>query len=211
MTSNQACAIVSTLIANANWDSVDFTVLAKRIKEDPIGVGREFTRFLKAGACMPLGDMKIATAPFNVEEFIGKKWKILPEEQDKRSAELTEVDLSGANFFTCLTATETLITGEEKLFRLKMEKSWIRYGASVFMGLWKDYQANKEKSVLEQLYQRKGITYPDFFGDVLERPNGDRHVLGLYRDVVGTWRWHYYWLGDVWNTHFLSVVSSQMS
>ncbi|MDO9231025.1 MAG: hypothetical protein Q7U36_00905 [bacterium] len=40
--------------------------------------------------------------------------------------------------------------GEEKLRRLKEEKpEFIRFAGNVFLGLWLDYQANKENSILE--------------------------------------------------------------
>jgi len=57
--------------------------------------------------------------------------------------------------------------------------------------LWQDYQQNKAESVLEKLYQQKGITYIDFFGDILRGPDGDRYVLYLCRHDDGSWHGDY--------------------
>lgn len=136
---------------------------------------------------MVISDLKIATAPFDPSEFIGPKWSIIVKEQDPRSAVLAEVDFAKAEFLTCLKKGESSIKGEKKLARLK-KSGCVRFGATVFMGLWKDYQARGENSVLERLYREKGITYLDFFGDVLQFPGG-RRVLCLFRHVAGVWYW----------------------
>ena len=154
--------------------------------------------------------MKVFTAPFDPATFIGEGWSLIPEEQDKRSTALKEVDMSKVEFVTCLEPGETSITGEEKLERLK-KKNCIRLGATVFAGPWQDYQVNGKDSVLEHLYQEKGITYMDFPGDVLLSPVGDRYVLYLYRDGDGSWGWDYYWLDDDWHTRGVSVVIPQVS
>lgn len=131
--------------------------------------------------------MIVTTQPFDPVVSIGKGWSIVAEERDKRSAALPEVDFSQVVFETCLPEGESSIKGEEKLKRLKAGGN-IRLGSTVFMGLWEEYKAHKEDSVLERLHKEQDITYIDFFGDVLLGPNGHRDVLGLARGV-GAWRW----------------------
>ena len=152
------------------------------------------------------GDMKVTMASFDPVAFFGEGWSLIEEEQDKRSVALTEVDMSKAEFFTCLKKGESRITGKEKLARLRHENR-VRYGATVFMGLWQDYQARKENSVLEHLYQEKRISYMDFFGDFFLGPeDGNRRVLCLSRGD-GAWRWNCDWLGFGWYVRYVSVVS----
>ena len=129
--------------------------------------------------------MQIVPRPFDPVKFIGKNWSLIPEEHDTRCDALTEVDFGKVQFETCLKEDETLIIkGEENLTRLKAGRD-IRLGATVFMGLWEDYQKNKENSTLENLYKEKSIAYLDFFGDVLLDPDGYRRVLYLCRSDGG--------------------------
>ena len=154
--------------------------------------------------------MKITTIPFDPVEFIGEGWSLISEEQDKISAALEQVDMSEAEFIHYLKEGETYIKGEEKLERLK-QGNYVRLGSTVFLSLWQDYQENKEKSIIEQLHQKQGITYIDFPGDVLLSPGGDRCVLCLCRDVGGFWSWSCSWLGDDWDARDFSAVLQQVS
>lgn len=205
---DQSHAVMATLAQNADWRAIDFekTGLQDAVLRDPTGAGRRFTAFLQSGCRMVVGDLKIATVSFDPVSFIGKGWKIIPEEQDERSASLQEVDFGQAQFLTCLKGGEKSITGEEKLARLK-KGGCIRHGATVFMGLWQDYQARKKNSVLERLYHEKGITYLDFFGDILQDPDGRRRVLSLSRGADGAWDWLYRWLKRTWCASSLSSSS----
>lgn len=142
--------------------------------------------------------MVVTARPFDPVKFLGAKWASIPEERDPGSAAFSEVDFSTAIFETCLKEGESSITGEEKLARLKSGKN-IRLGASVFMGLGEDYQVGKRDSVLERLYKEQGITYLDFFGDVLLGPNGNRCVLCLCHDGDDVWSWGCRCLGGLWN------------
>src|SRR3989344_4327186 len=148
----------------------------------------------------------IATAPLNIEKFVGLNWRFLLNERDNRSAELENVDFSRTNFVTCFKGCETRIRGEEKLFRLKEKTNLIRYGATVFMGLWIDYNNCLENSVLEQLYRVKKITYVDFFGDLLLSSKRGPYILGLYRGSDDTWRWLLRKLVRRWYARNLSAV-----
>lgn len=133
-------------------------------------------------------------------------WKLLSDERDGRSPEFSEADFSKADFLMCLNKDGERITGEEKLKHLK-DSGRIRYGATVFAGLWKDYQDHKENSAPERLYQERGITCMDFFGDVLLDPDGGRLVLCPCRDSDDEWRWDCGWLAHGWATGRVSAVS----
>ncbi len=210
MTLEQLVALQTALFSGVDFSQLDFPLLQQMAITQPKIAGQHFTAFLKAGARMPLGDMKIATSPFDPETFIGKGWKLLAEEQDTMSAVVGELDLAKCDFAKCLIGNETRITGEVKLARLRDSKV-VRYGAAVFMGLWVDYQAHKKESVLEKIYQSKGITYLDFFGDVLLDPDGGRYVLCLCRFDGGVWSWRYLWLDLDWRAYDQSLVSGQVS
>lgn len=78
ITIDQSHAVISTLTVNVDWSVVEFTHLQQRIKEDPQGMGKDFTRFLQAGARMPLNmvidmDVPSKTAP--------RAWKVKEEDQ----------------------------------------------------------------------------------------------------------------------------------
>lgn len=136
---------------------------------------------------------------FDPVAFIGTGWKILKKESDKRAKALTQVDFTKVSFETCLKEGETRITGEEKLKRFK-DSGKIRLGAETFLALWQE----KDHATLESLHKEKGLTYLDFFGDVLESPSGLRCVLCLYRRV-GRWSWCYSWLDNLWYDRHFSV------
>ncbi len=210
VTIDQSHAVMTVLATNVDWSALDPNVLQNQIILQPKDTGRRFTAFLKNGGRMLPGNLCVATAPFDPEQFIGKEWKTLSEEQDKRAQYLGEVDFSRAAFLSCLKDGEKFVKGEEKLRRLK-DSGRIRYGVTVFMGLWKNHQDNKEDSVLECLYREKGITYIDFFGDVLLSPDGYRFVLYLYRDDDGAWGWGCDWLESDWYVEDVSAVSRQVS
>lgn len=206
---DQSHAIMAILATNVDWINLNGEFLQEQVLGNPKEAGRQFTAFLRNGARMITGDLKIATVPFDPVSFIGNEWKSIPEEQDKQSHALTEVNFSEVEFVSCLCEKETSIDGEEKLRRLK-QKSCIRYGATVFMGLWQNYQSKKENSILEHLYREKEITYMDFFGDVFLAPYGHRNVLYLCRDSDGKWGWGVSWLDNDWHGRRVSVVSSQV-
>lgn len=210
ITVEQSHAVMSVLVQNVKWDELDMGNLQESVIRNPIGAGAQFTLFLKNGARVSIDGLKISTAPFGPVEFLGAGWKIVADEHDNRNDGLTEVDFNKVDFVGCLTKSETSITGEEKLKRLKAGKQ-IRYGVTTFVGLWNDYQSRKENSVLETLFLTKGITYLDFFGDVLLDLDDDRNVLCFYRLGDGQWNWDYDWLDNGWGARHWSAVSSQVS
>ena len=163
---------------------------------------------------------KVATAPFDPTKFIGggqwSYWKgpingdglSGEEERDKASLALTGVNFAKTEFVTCLKTNEDHITGEEKLARLK-NSGHIIYGATVFQGLWQDYQIRKGNSALERLYKEREVTTIYFFGDVLRHPNGHRFVLCLSRSN-DIWIWNYRWLNLDWAAKHPTVVSRRL-
>ena len=174
-----------------------------------VGAGREFwsrlahdENLFREVIARVVG-MIVAPQPFDSVQLIGKGWSLIAEEHDARNDALTEVYFAKVNFDTCLKDGESCIKGEEKLKRMKVNSN-IRLGATTFMGLWEDYQAKGKDSILERLHQERGITYLDFFGDVLLTPRGNRRVLFLYRhgDV---WHWRYSWLGHGWLAEYFSL------
>ncbi len=136
---------------------------------------------------------------FNPTKFLGEGWKV--EEEDKRSKELTEVDLNKVQFVTMLKEGETSIKGEEKLKRLK-KSDYIRLDADIFFTLWNN------KSRIPESWKEKvngNTRYIFFDGAVLRRPRGDRCVLYLcWRG--GGWDWRCHWLGLEWHASLPSAV-----
>ena len=220
----QALEVSARVATQVDWGQLDGGELQDEvISLPPEEFSRRFTAFLKNGARFVFGGLKIATLPFDPAKFIGEGWAFWKgrkdgnglegeEERDKGSVVLTEMDFDKAEFLACLEKGESSITGEEKLACL-IKSVCTLFGATVFMGLWQDYQSrqNKSETVLEKLYQQKGITYVDFFGDILRSPHGNRCVLCLFRLGDGRWRWHYLWLDDGWSERHLSAVSRQVS
>jgi len=213
ITPDQSQAVMAVFMTNVDWESIDFEKLGLQdaIIRNPAEAGRQFELFLKNRARMTIGDPKyILTKPLDPAKFLGKDrtiWKgpvdgdgLSGEEDiDPRSLTLSEIEIQKFVFETCIQSGESSITGEEKLRRLKEKTDFIRFGGNVFLGLWEDYQANKENSVLEWIYRNFKITYIDFMGQVLRSPNGGRSVLFLCRDGDGEWDWDDDWLASAWD------------
>lgn len=164
----------------------------------------EFRLFLENG-CRVMGGLKVKTAAFDPASLLGVGYSLILDEHDGRNDGVAEIDFGGVYFLSCLEKEEVSIIGEAKLHRLK-KSGFIRYGANVGWGLWQDYQARKENSVLETLYRLRKITYLDFPGDVILAPGGRRAVLCLCRDVAG-WHWLLNWLERGWDAALVSAVS----
>ena len=210
----QALQVASRVGTQVNWDEIDGDRLQENVIDlSPEEFGKRFTAFLKNGGRLIIGDLNpksILTKPFNPAEFLGNGWTTWKgpadgdglageEDIDSRSLALSEIEIAKFVFETCLKAGEKSIKGEEKLRRLKEKPDFIRFGGNVFFGLWLDYQANKENSILEWFYRNLKISFMDFPGQVLRDPDGDRLALDLYRSDGGEWHWLYYWLGRDWH------------
>jgi hypothetical protein len=214
----QALQVAARVGLQVKWEEINGERLqAEVIDLTPEEFGKRFTAFLKNGCHFISGDPKSFLAKsFNPTEFIGKEWTIWKgsakgeglsgkKDQDERSLALTEISLASLRFETCLKKGETSITGEEKLIRLKNSKK-ILLGGNAFLGLWLDYQANKENSALEWLWRNYKISYLDFFGEILRGPDGRRRVLYFCRHNDGEWFWHCHWLDNDWNADDPSAV-----
>lgn len=218
---------VSALCGNGtliDWEQLDGDRLQLEvISLSPEERGRRMTAFLRAGMRFNFGGLKVATAPFDPKKFCSEEWdfwkgpkdgdgKSGEEERSKASLALTEIDFDKVDFLSNLEGKETLIKGETKLDRVN-KLGRIVYGTTAFAGLWQNYTdcQNKAESVLEKLYQQKGISLIYFFGDVLRSPHGYRYVLYLYRGDDGAWNWCHNWLDDDFNSHNLVAVSQQVS
>jgi hypothetical protein len=123
----------------------------------------------------------ITPAPLDPTKFLGRGWNFIPDESDKRSAVLTEVDFRQVDIVDCLNPNEDGITGDERIKRIHAKKR-ILYGATVFMGVLLDYEAKKKSSVLETLYRTRKLTYMNFLGDRLSDPRGKRRAESDARD-----------------------------
>lgn len=210
ISAGQSRSIVASLLTDTPWESIDADVQIF-IELPAEQRGKMFAAFIANKFHLNVGDPKtLLTKLFDPTSFIGKGWATWKgsadgdglsgeEDIDSRSLALTEIELAKFIFETCLKKGETSISGEEKLRHLKEEKpEIIRFAGNVFLGLWLDYQANKENSVLEWFHRNFGITFMDFPGQVLRYPDGDRSILFLYRHDDGEWHWDYLWLAYPW-------------
>lgn len=208
----QALQVAARVGTQVNWDTIDGDHLQTEvINLTPEEFGKRFTTFLRNGCRVIIDPKSFLTKPFDLAGFLGKGWAIWKgpidgdglsgeEDVDLRSLTFTEIEFAKFLFETCLKEGETSITGEEKIRRLKEEKpNFIRFGGNVFLGLWEDYQANKENSILEWIYRNFKIRFMDFPGLILRNPSGNRKILGLRRDGDGRWYRRYGWLDNQWN------------
>ena len=109
-------------------------------------------------------------------------WKI--EEEDERSSVLTKIDLMEVRPRFSLKRRESVISGEEKLSRLKA-KGFIRLDAQIFLTLW-----NRQDLIPEAWKQLTGgkTTKLSFDGTVFSGKDGQRFVICLYWEN-GKWEY----------------------
>ncbi|MBU2028407.1 hypothetical protein KJ761_00770 [Patescibacteria group bacterium] len=220
----QALQVAARVGTQVNWEAVDGDRLQTKVIDlTPEEFGKRFTAFLQNDCRLIIGDPKsILTKPFNSIQFLGEGWVTWKgpidgdglsgeEDIDLRSLFLPEIEIAKFLFETCLLADEKSITGEEKLRRLKEKSDFVRFGGNVFLGLWLDYQANKENSILEWFYRNFKISFMDFMGQVLRDPDGYRYVLYLYRRDDGGWDWRYGWLDYRWGAGLPSAGCASQS
>ena len=201
---DQSHGIVSTLVQNTDWGKIDFKIagLQDRIMRNPEEAGRQFTAFLKNGGRMVVGEQNVhinRSMPFDPSSFIGEDWSI--DEQDERSLELMEVNMTKVCLETMLTSDETVINGEKKLKRLK-EAGYIRLDAKVFQILWEN------QYLIPERWKEKingNIQYIFFDGTVLRNSSGNRSVLCLCW-LGDEWHWGVGWLDSDWDANAPSVV-----
>jgi len=130
--------------------------------------------------------------------FIGAGWTAA--EEDERSGELTEVDVSTIALVTCLKANEESITGEERVSRLK-QAQYVRLGGRAFLALWEDQQSIPEN-------WKEPFVFVFFDGLILAHRNGNRYSLYLsWHD--GRWHWYTGWIGNTRNARNPTAVLSK--
>lgn len=187
------------------WDKTEVDV-QPFIELPPEQRGKMFAAFIANGFRITIGYPKtIKSHSFDPAKFLGKEWSIwrgpadgdgLSGEEDicPKSLSLVEVELAKFVFRACLNDGESSIMGEEKILRLNEMSDFIGFGPNVFLGLWEDYQINKENSALKWLHRNFGVTFMDFPGAILRDPDGRRDVLCFDRRGDGDWDWGYRWL-----------------
>lgn len=155
------------------------------------------------------GVVVVLTDDFNLEEFIGEEgWSIWKgplqgdglegeEDRDQANDQLSMVDIAKVVVDDCILPGEHMITGEEKLLRLKAVPGRILLDARVAAILWNDYQESGDDSILEWLYCERQVSYVDFFGEILRSPDKDRQVFCLDRDSRG-WELYKFPIKDDW-------------
>ena len=223
ISAGQSRSIVASLLTDTPWESIDADVQIF-IELPAEQRGKMFAAFIANKFHLNVGDPKtLLTKLFDPASFIGKGWTTWKgpvngdglageEDIDSRSLALTEIELANFIFETCLRKRENSILGEEKLRRLKEEKpEFIRFAGNIFLGLWLDYQANKENSILEWFHRNFKINFMDFPGQVLRNPSGGRRILYLKRSDDGLWDWHYRWLGSQWDADIPSAGCASQS
>jgi len=205
ITVDQSHQVVATLVTNTTWEDIDFegAGLQNLVIRNPKEAGRQFTAFLKNGGRIIVGEPGIIhidrTAPFDPVKFLGQRWTI--GEEDERSLELTQLDLSKVLLKHMLKKGESSIRGEEELRRLK-SADYVRLDAKIFQTFWENQQ------LIPELWKERtdgNITFVFFDGTVLRGPSGDRCVLCLYWGV-GRWNGDYCWLGHDWHVYHPSAV-----
>jgi hypothetical protein len=139
------------------------------------------------------------TTPFNPTAFLGEDWSIA--EEDERSLNLVELDLTKVQFETTLKKGETSVVGEEKLKRL-IASGDIRLDAKVFQTLWENQHLIPESW---KQPTNGSATLISFDGMILQNPRGRRCALCLYWSV-GEWRWSVNLLGRDWRAYRPSAV-----
>ncbi len=198
----QVLNALAILMNNADWDSVDSSVL-QTVIDSPQESGQQFTAFLKNGGRVVVGEPKIVSidrsAAFGPVAFIGAGWSVV--EQDERSLTLTEIDPTKVQFKVTLKNSESSVVGEEKLKRL-IASGEIRLDAKILQTLWENQYLIPES--WKQL-TNGNTTFIYFDGTVLQDSSGDRYVLCLYWNA-GRWHWYYLWLGYEWHANHPSAV-----
>lgn len=132
---------------------------------------------------MEIIDMTISPIPFNPGAFFGSGYKLVEEPIRDQGLDDLDVDVNFANvdYITGQTENER-ITCEEELARLREVPNYLLLGAGIAYGLLKNYEAKRERSVLEYLRAEKGVRCIDFLGDVVQDCAGGLNIIRLVYD-----------------------------
>lgn len=118
-----------------------------------------------------------------ITNFLSNGWTIESDISTKK-----KFDVDKLVFHTGLK-DELYITGKEKLTRLAGAPL---FGIDTFFKLYEE----KGQKTLKKIHEKYAVTWIEFLGTTLRRPNGHRYALCLYRKDDGSWGWSYNWLGD---------------
>lgn len=216
---DQSNELGARFLTDTRWGEIDHDALQQNVITLPRDeLGRRFTAFMrnncqfiiKGPRALVVDRAKLPTPA----QFVGKGVSIWlgskdgdglagEPDEDPRSVALTVVDFAEAQFVHCLAEDEKLITGEEKLERMKALPN-IRYDFGVGVALHQE----KGQATLRFLHDVYGITWFELAGTVLRDSGGYRYFLYLGRRVVGSWGWNYGWLGSFRSRAFISPVSA---
>lgn len=199
------------------WLQLDKERLQERVIKDPDRLAKAFVEFMAHDARLIVGELKTfpinRSSPFDPAKFIGAGWSIWKgpkdgdglsgeEQQDARSLQITELDLSRIRFEHCLEGSEKRITGETKLARQKRdERKFIRVDAQIAQALFQE----PGHRTLEWIRNELKRTWFDIPGTELRSPNGSRCILSLYWGG-DRWCWFYHYLGNAWDAENPSLL-----
>lgn len=142
-------------------------------------------------------------SPFDPESFVARGWSVKEEDTDPRGESINELDLSKVKFLpTIYTPGESVITGVERLSRLKL-KSNIRLGGRAFKACW-----DNRSRLPAQGWDMDGggkARLITFDGMTLVDPLGDHYVLYLFL-VGGDWYWRRRWLDRDFGRQYQSAI-----
>jgi hypothetical protein len=218
MDANQSQQLMATLATNVDWTQVDFEKIgAQSLIRNPKFAGAQFRAWMENGCRFIIKGPNVLvidrSKPFDPTRFLGQGSSIWrgpadgkgiegEEDQDPRSVALTELDFSNVAFDNFLKESESVITGEEKLVRMKASPR-IRYDAGVGVALLDE----KDQATLRWLHGTYGITWMEF-ATVLRRSDGHRYFLSLCRDGDGSWYGYCLWLDRGRSAGGVSPVSA---
>ena len=161
--------------------------------------------FLSRGWLPPCPPPLPVNRSITIEEVLGCGWSVWRGsiigngldlagalDQDRRSAQINEIDPNKIVTYTGLVGDETVITGEERLKRMRAQTEIIPFD---FRTLWALY-AEKGQKILRWLYDNGKISrWLEELGTILRSPDGSRYSLILVREGDGSWGWDVSWLG----------------
>lgn len=165
-----------------DWKDVEFeeSGLRGRLQRNPHDLGRQFAAFLNNGGRVTAPPTTIVIPRptlFDPTEFLEKEgWTVLAEAGDQRASLTEEINLSRIRFVTMLNCGEKVISGAERLRRIK-DAGHIRLDVGVFLYFLKN----------QHLIPDHWKENPDgsecciyFDGTILQSPHGEQCAFCLY-------------------------------
>lgn len=151
----------------------------------------------------------VITQTFFPLDLLGEGWRWCHQKSNSVSIASKELNLSDIKFVDCLYIGEAAIICSHKIGRLRI-CNLTACGASIFYGILGAYRISKGKSMLDELYESRGIQHIDFPGDVFFKPGrADKVILVLYRRSDNVWDWSYKKFTAICTSDHVSAVISQ--